>query len=124
MKATNVTVEQMAKALAKVNKQFKGNLDFEHLEPTKRGADFRLRVKDSHGKGAKLGFSGKHTVAACWHAHGHFFEALLAVEPNAVIVSRGGPGVKITRQGGNWQDCNIGSQVQPMMYSSACECRE
>lgn len=122
MKARNVTAEQMTVALAKVNKQYRGNIEFETFEANGRGVNFTLRVKDSSGPGHRLGFTGRKMAKACWHAHGHFFEALLAIAPDAEIVSRGGPGTKITRNGGNWQDSNIGSQVQPLMFSEACEC--
>lgn len=124
MKAYNVTPAQMCAARAAVNKQFAGNIEWNRFEPARTHVNFTLRVRDSHGPGAKRGFSGRATAAACWHAHGHFFEELLRVAPQARIVTHGGPGAVVTAAGGNWQDCNIGSQVQPMYYSEACACDE
>lgn len=72
--------------------------------------------------GARISSSGRRIAAACWHVHGDFFDALLKIQPNAVIVTRGGPGAVIDKNGGNWQDCNIGSRMSPMMFSEACEC--
>ena len=124
MKAYNVTHAQMLAALVAVNKRFSGNVQFNRFEPYRTHVVFTLRVADSHGPGAKRGFSGRHTVSACWHAHGYFFEELLRLAPEARIVTRGGPGAVITAKGGNWQDCNVGSQVHPMMFSEACACNE
>lgn len=118
----HVTVEQMESALAAVNKQFENNVQFNRFQPNGSKINFTLRVKDSHKPGHRRGFTGKRMASACWHVHGTFFDALLGIEPQAVIISRGGPGARIDRNGGNWQDCNIGSQFQPMMFSGACDC--
>lgn len=122
MNARNVTIEQMERALKAVNRKYKGNVAFETFTPRKNGVDFTLRTYDSKGPGARRSFSGRRMPKACWHAHGDFFEAVLKIAPEAVIISRGGPGARIDRNGGNWQDCNIGSQVQPLMFSEACDC--
>lgn len=58
-------------------------------------------------------------ASACWHVHGHFFDALYGVNKKAVIVSRGN---KITNDYGNWEDTNIGSQMYPYYFSDACNC--
>lgn len=78
-----------------------------------------LKVKDSHGKGAKIGYSGRHTVNACWHVHGDFFDALLDLNPEIVIKTLNRT---IDKKGGNWHDWNIGSIMYPRFYSEACEC--
>lgn len=122
MTAKNVTIEAMQMAMAAVNERYKGNLDFQYLEAKGKHLEFTLRTKSSYGPGSRLGFTGRHMPKACWHAHGHFFESVFKVAPDAVIVSRGGPGSVITKDQGNWRDCNIGSQMQPMMFSEACEC--
>lgn len=124
MKAYNVTHEQITAALAAVNVRYAGNVRFNRFDPARTHVNFTLRVTDSHGPGAKSGFSGRATVAACWHAHGHFFEELLKLAPAVRIVTRGGPGAVITAAGGNWQDCNIGSEARPLYYSEACHCNK
>lgn len=124
MKAKNVTIEAMQAALVQVNKRYNGNVEFESVVPKGKHIEFTLRVKSSFEAGHRLGFTGRRMPKACWHVHGHFFDALLKLAPDAVIISRGWPGGVISRDGGNWQDCNIGSLVQPLMFSEACECKE
>ena len=123
MRATNVSIPELEKALTKVNRlYYSGNIQFNHIVPAGRGVDFTLRVKSSRGPGARRSHTGRRMAKACWHAHGHFFDAVLNVQPNAVIVSRGGPGARVDCNGGNWKDCNIGSQVSPLHFSEACDC--
>jgi hypothetical protein len=123
MDAKNITIEQMQKALTKVNKKYKGNIAFRYIEQNGRRVSFTLTVNSSKGPGGRRGFSGRRVSAACWHAHGNFFECVFSICPDAVIISRG-IGVTITRAYGNWQDKNIGSQIQPLYYSEACDCAE
>jgi hypothetical protein len=44
---------------------------------------------------------------------------LLKVNSEAEVVTRVS---KITRDGGNWQDYNVGSQNDPLYASEACDC--
>lgn len=122
MKAKHVTIADLETAMADVNRQYNGNLEFDRLEANGKSVNFTLRVKSSSGPGHRLGFHGRKMAKACWHAHGDFFDALFAVKPDAIVISRGGPGAVVTKASGNWQDCNIGSQVQPLLLSQACEC--
>lgn len=122
MVARNTTPDQLRLALAKVNKTFKGNVAFETFEPGRSSVKFTLRTLDSTKPGSRRGQTGRRMAKACWHVHGKLFEALLAINPEAVIISRGGPGAVIDRNGGNWQDANIGSVLQPLMMSEACDC--
>jgi hypothetical protein len=121
----NVTRDDLEKALAMVNVKYKNNITWEKLEPYGKHWRARLRVRDSRGPGARLGFgspgSQRHLIAACWHVTGNWFDALFAVNPSAVVDSLG---KRITKDHGNWVDRNIGSQVYPMMWSEACECNE
>lgn len=116
MIAKNVTLDDLESALAKANEKFSGNLRWNRYpEKAGRGYRFTLRVSDSKGPGARLGFSGRHMTSACWHAHGTFFDAL----PREAVVKAG----ELTiRPGDMWQDRNIGSMMQPLYYSEACEC--
>lgn len=141
MLARNCTVKDLEKALALVNRKrsYDGALRLEGVRPEGRGFRFVLRLISGHrGKGAALTTSflqharygrerspwpgnRKFSGSACWHAHGHFFEALLKVRPEAVVLSRGSS-VRISADGGNWQDYNVGSQMYPCYASEACEC--
>jgi len=120
MIASGLTEKQLYQAIKAVNKKYNGNVCFNRY-PEKVGKRFRftLRVKDSIGKGAKRGFTGRKTIHACWHVHGDYFEECFKLNPEAVIMA----GSKaITINEGNWQDRNIGSIMQPLYYSEACEC--
>jgi hypothetical protein len=81
--------------------------------------NFTLRVKSSSGPGAKIGYSGRKTISACWHVHGYFFEYLFLSYPGIYIISQG---KKMTSNSDNWQDQNIGSIMQPLYFSEACNC--
>ncbi len=115
MKVRKATEEDLRKALELTNKEFDGNVIFNRLDfPT-----FTLKVKDSKGKGARRGDSGRRLINACWHVHGTFFDKLFEVNPDAYVISQGN---KITASEGNWVDRNIGSMMNPLYYSEACEC--
>lgn len=122
----NVTKEELEQALQAVNVKYSNNITWEHIEPKGKNWDVRLRVKNSKGPGARLGFKfgdmkQRHLINACWHVHGFWYDALFAINPNAVVVSMG---KKITKDDGNWEDRNIGSIANPMYYSEACMCNE
>lgn len=125
MKAKNATIGDLENALQVVNQKYQGNIRFKRLEQNGRGVNFTLTVNSSREPGHRLGFYGingkqKRVSAACWHAHGDFFDALFTIAPDAVVRSQGDK--VITKHQGNWQDWNIGSQMQPMYFSEACEC--
>ena len=121
MKAKNTSINELQKALETINKKYDGNITFKRLDNGKT-ITFTLTVKSSREKGARRGHQGQRVSAACWHAHGDFFDSLFSINPDAVIVSMGTR--TITKQDGNWQDRNIGSQMQPLYYSEACDCHE
>ena len=134
MYAKNCTKNDLYAALRRINRKYEGNVVF-NQHPEKRygkGLIFTLKVKNSHGLGHRRGqprFRGfgepveydkrRHMPSACWHVHGDFFDVLFKIRPEAVITSRS---QKITKDGGNWEDCNIGSQLIPYMFSEACDC--
>ena len=120
MEFRNCTQDDLQAALVKVNEKYGGNVIW-NRSPERVGRRFRatLKVASSKGAGARRSHSGRRLASACWHAHGHFFEALFSIAPEAVVKSAGN---MITRQSGNWQDSNIGSMMQPLMYSRACDC--
>ena len=118
----NATRENIQKALNEANKEFGGNLQFKRLDPlSNKRYRVTLRVCSSRGKGARLGFpsysTGKqrHLISACWHAHGTFFDAL----PEGTRIQAG---EIVTYPGEPWQDRNIGSLLNPLYFSEACEC--
>jgi len=122
MIAVGVTREDLERALHETTQKYDGNVVWRREpEPLNKGGTrwrFTLTVKDSAGPGARIGHSGRRVKAACWHAHGDFFEALFKLKPNAVVKA-----VKRTvTKDRNWQDWNIGSAFRPLYFSEACEC--
>jgi hypothetical protein len=119
MIAKNVTIEQLKQALKITNQQFDNNIVFKRLEQTGKRVNFTLTVKSSKGAGARRGMNGRRIAAACYHFHGRLFENLLTLNQNAIVVSCKST---INKNGGNWCDSNIGSIMQPIMHSEACDC--
>ena len=126
MLARKATLDDLQKALAVVNEKYENNVVW-NREPSTYGNGFKftLRVKQSRGKGARLGFfvnhkgNRRHLINACWHVHGDFFDALFSMNPKAYVWSGKS---KIAVEHGNWQDRNIGSMMSPLLYSDACDC--
>ena len=122
----NVTREQIVQALEETNKSFGGNVRFERFdEVNKKRAKYQvtLRVINSRGPGSKLGYNERRTNAACWHVHGTFFEKIIEINQDAVIISRGLKGnTVIDKDGGNWQDVQFGPDFNPTYASEMCEC--
>ncbi len=135
MIAKNITRVQIEKALRIINVKYNGNIRFERLESVNQKGDrflFTLRVKDSHRAGHALGYShnswttktGKQykqrcLASACWHVHGDLFDAMILLAPECEIRSLD---KKINAAGGNWQDWNAGSVMEPVQASERCEC--
>jgi hypothetical protein len=130
MIARKVERGQLERALVAVGERYGGNVRW-NREPSKvgRGWRFTLRVHDSkksgHRTSAGYGSMTRHSrprrmISACWHVHGHFFEELFRICPDAVITT--GRGLRITDKDGNWQDFNIGSMAYPVNFSEACDC--
>lgn len=118
---TNATISQLHEALAIVNDRFDRNIKFKRLEQTSsKRVNFTLTVHESSKPGGRIGHTGRRIAAACWHVHGYLFDALFDIDPKIYIISAG---KRITKDGGNWVDRNIGSMVSPLQYSHACECR-
>jgi hypothetical protein len=121
MKIRNVTSAEIESALQKTNERFEDNIIFNRFDYVGKNFQVTLKVKSAKGAGARVGFIGRAMISACWHVYGTFIEELFIVNPSCVIVSMGN---KIDINGGNWVDKNIGSQINPLMYSDACHCYE
>lgn len=127
MIAKNCTNADLQDALKAINTRYADNIRFKTLAPKGKGHTFTLTVIDSHKPGSRIGQSGKRISAACWHVHGHFFDALFEIAPTAKIHSSGSLANPlaarwITKDAGNWQDWNYGSSFRPAMMSELCEC--
>lgn len=112
---TNATIQELEQTLKNTNEKHGYQLSFERLEQSTRNKVTFTLKSPSKVKGARISWSGRNLAKASWHAHGHFFEELFLVNPNAVVVSRGSS--KITSDSGNWEDIQIGSMMNPVYMS-------
>lgn len=136
MKAVNVTRAQIERALEQVNERYGGNLRLkDDIRETSKSVSFGLTVHRADRPGGRRGFTRnadgerRRVCAACWHAHGHLFEAIFRlpdIAPNAYIRTATGMGCGLVTgpeyEDGNWQDRQIGSMFDPLYYSEACDC--
>jgi hypothetical protein len=126
MQIRNVSESDLIKALEIVNRIYDNNITFNALESLNYARNrwrVTLRVESSKKAGHRVGFTGRRLISACWHVHGDFFDALLEINPNAVIITQLSRIYKENgKTYGNWTDKNIGSIIQPLYYSEACEC--
>jgi len=127
MIAKNAYLFDLHNALDIVNLQYNGNIEFKNIGDIStiktQKCRFTLRVKNSRGPGASRNpHTGRSSIAACWHVHGHFFEALLEQNPTISIKTSLHGERTIDINGGNWQDAQAGSPYLPYNLSDACEC--
>jgi hypothetical protein len=127
----NATKDQINIAVGKTSEKFDFNVEYNRFEQKGKNFFVTLKVKDSHGKGARRGFpsrdnpkhmrrlKGRAMIQACWHVYGTFFDELFKENRDIVVVSLG---KKITISGGNWVDTEVGSIMVPLWYSQMCEC--
>lgn len=126
MQVKGATREQLQQALQDANESggYGGNLIFNRCDPLNTAGTrwaVTLRVKSSGGPGARRSASGRHTPAACWHAHGLFFDALPAT---AEIRSSAGGHVRVLHPLDNYDDISVGSMMRPAYMSELCDCDE
>jgi len=125
-------------AVDRINKKYYvGNVNINWGTPKGKYQNVRLDTLSYKKPGYRTGFhvnndgSPRKMKNACWHVHGHFFEEVLSIDPEAVIITGYDP--KTNRQikiyngpcdvpFGNWIDRNIGSQFSPLYFSDACRC--
>jgi hypothetical protein len=130
MQVRKTSISDLYKALDIVNQKYSNNIEFRTIEERGRIIRFRLKVKKYSLPGYAVSARSRDknklsiTGSACWHVHGDFFDALLGINKNAII--RAGRSLngayRITSQGGNWQDYNIGGTAYPFFASEACNC--
>ncbi len=123
---TDCTAEDIRVALERVNEDFESNIIFNRFDTldskdtrhavtlrclSSKKAGHRMTVYEPWGKQRRL-------VAACWHVHGSFFNAL----PTGTKIRSIGSTTTCECEATNWHDWNIGSMMYPTMASEACEC--
>ena len=122
------TVNDLHRALEIVNAKYAKNVEYKKINVLNNKStrwQVTLKVKDSYKAGGRLGHARnkdgnrRHINAACWHVHGDLFDAILSIAPDTIIHAGK---IKIDKNGGNWQDRDIGSIIEPWYFSEACEC--
>jgi hypothetical protein len=126
----NVTASDIGQALkdvANLGETHDHNLTTKRLDPTAQGVNVTLRVSDSKGVYAKRGYSGRRTVAACYHGHFEFMAALFRNRPAAKIRSAmetfDGVG-EFNAKADHLAAKNLGSMMHPVAYGDMCECEQ
>ena len=119
MKVRNISSIELQAALDKINIKYDNNIVFKRFDVLRKGINFTLSVKNSKNPGSRKGIKGNRMASACWHVHGDLFDAILKINDQAIIIA---PHNKIDFYGGNWEDYNIGSIMNPFYASEACNC--
>ncbi len=115
MKVKGISKEELTECIENVNYKYGYKIIY-NREPEKIGnyLNFTIRSEKSGIPGSRFSWSGRRTVSASWHAHGHLFDMILERCPDAIIWATR---KKITKDGGNWQDWRCGSRLHPVMMS-------
>jgi len=106
-------------AIEATSNKFDGNIKSNRFDAVGSHYEVTIKCKSSRGKGAKRGASGRHTTSCCWHAWGTFFEELLRLNPNIVIIAQGN---RIDASGGNWVDRQTFLEGHDAYESEMCDC--
>jgi len=105
--------------------KYNNNLEFKRFETKGKWIHFTLRVKNSRGPGHKISHSGRHIVAACWHAHRDFMKEVFNQFPNAQLIScfaNYNGKTSFENQFEKTGQINIGSPYRPLRMDEACAC--
>ena len=125
------TKGEIFRALDKINEGYKNNIIFNRMDAG-RGNYWNVRLKtinfnkpgyrvtpELKGWDGRVWHKGHRMRFACWHVYGNFMEALFEINPKAYVYAQGR---KITKDQGNWEDYNVGSNMFPFYASEACDC--
>ena len=111
--------DQIEECLRRVNTVFNGNIVFKRCDLEGQKYVVTLTVISSRADGARVGHTGRRISAACWHVYGMFFAECFYMSANCRIKQCG----QLLTKENNWRDKNIGSIVEPLLYSNACMCK-
>ena len=125
MEMRNITPEQFAASVTRVNSHYAGNLAVHpDVHPKGKHTVGRLWVNSSSGEGARTSWSGRKCKAACWHAFRDVIRDILANHPDAVIITS-----MARYTSANFEDTypstanqNIGSMYMPRYMPELCDC--
>lgn len=130
MRATGLGTESdIAFVVDAIGRQnYGGNLEIKSSRQVSRNVvTFTIRATSSRGPGARCSWSGRRSIAACWHAHRDVMRALFTINPDGKLYTA--MATYIGRQGfeDNFEATagrNIGSRVSPAYMPDLCECED
>jgi hypothetical protein len=130
MQIRNVSVTDVANAIAAVNSRYDGNIAVHNDADTRYSAKGvptfhgRITVHASKGTGAAVSYNGRAKKAACWHVFRDVFAEILETHPTAVIKT-----ALATYTAETFSDVypetgqtNVGSMIEPLDACDACKC--
>ncbi len=127
MKLWNVPAESLRQIVTEVSDTlYDGNIRFKR-EPEKAGRALRftLTVATSKAKGGRRSSSGRRVCACCWHGHRDIMQHIFNGYEDARLQTaqadyKGRADFEASFP--STGDVNIGSQMEPMAFSDACDC--
>jgi hypothetical protein len=88
MKLYGVPMASLSRIVGVVSyEKYDDNLTFKRCDENGSHIIFTLKVRNSHGKGAKRSPNGRRSVAADWEAHYNVMKSLFDAHPNARLKS-------------------------------------
>lgn len=127
IRGKGVTHTRVKEIISAVGENYDGNIvvhqDSKPLGVNDYGFRGRVVARKSRTHGARESWSGRATVAACWHAYRDAIRAVLTEFPHAVVTTslaryEGLAGFEA--QYPRTADKNIGSMVQPAYMPDLC----
>jgi len=124
MICTGLTKTQLEQALAKL--KFADNIRIDWTRSfSDRRHRFVLRAYSSKQKGARRSWTGRRSVAVCWHMHRDFLYACFAINPQAKFYTSMARYIGLEgfeQEYPKTAHKNIGSQMMPVYMPELCEC--
>lgn len=127
MLITGLTDSQLTTAKNIADSKYGGNIMMELTRLSNTRYRVKLRAVSSKVNGARRSWSGRRSIALCWHAFRDFMVECFNINPNARIQTS----METYRGVDDFRDkyistarTNIGSQAQPAFMPYLCECQQ
>lgn len=123
MRISNVSREDLYRAMDEVNVLYDGNVMFKSIKQANaKGTiwNVSLRAVKSDGPGARRAVSGRKLISACWHVFGDFMDLL----PKNAVIRSGYFGESCRKPGEPWQEQKVhaGGFYGDVDMADLCDC--